>query len=139
MRAGGQVFSRIEFEHMDVEPFLRASAWLDACNHTGILVSQLDVNAPSCIAPEMIGKPYFAASIEAYEVAGHPASLSSDAHPAHRERHFPNFVPQVRSADSMQTREMWGHHIPGCSSIFNTRHECVVQIIGSTMGNASKN
>ena len=46
-------------------------------------------------------------------------------------------LPQVRSADSMQTREMWGHHVPGCSSIFNARRECVVQIIGATMGTAN--
>ena len=36
----------------------------------------------------------------------------------------------------MQTREMWGHHVPGCSSIFNTRRECVVQITGGTVGTA---
>ena len=85
VRAGEQIISRIGFEHMNVEPFLRASAWLDACNHTGILMSQLDVNGVSCIAPELIGRPYFAASIESYEVAGQPqcnapASLSLDAH-----------------------------------------------------------
>ena len=34
----------------------------------------------------------------------------------------------------MQTREMWGHHAAGCASIFNARRECVVQIMGGTMG-----
>ena len=53
----------------------------DACNQTGVLMSQLDVNAASCIATELIGRPYFAASIESYEVTGQPkcnapASLS---------------------------------------------------------------
>ena len=72
VQAGEQVLSRIEFEHMNVQPFLRAGAWLDACNQTGILMSQLDVNAASCIALELIGRPYFAASIESYEVTGQP-------------------------------------------------------------------
>ena len=72
VRAGEQVLSRIEFEHMNVQPFLRAGAWLDACNQTGILLSQLNLNAASCIAPELIGRPYFAASIELYEVSGQP-------------------------------------------------------------------
>ena len=95
VRAGEQVLSRIEFEHMDVQPFLRAGAWLDACNQTGILMSQLDVNAASCIAPELIGRPYFAASIESYEVTGQPqcnapASLSPDAHTLYRQQRHPN-------------------------------------------------
>ena len=34
----------------------------------------------------------------------------------------------------MQTREMWGQHVPGRSSIFNARRECVVQITGGAMG-----
>ena len=90
VHAEQQVLSRIEFEHMSTEPFLRASAWLDACNQTGILRFQLDVNAASCMSPEFIGRPYFAASIESYEVTGQPhcnapASLSPDAHPAYRE------------------------------------------------------
>ena len=34
----------------------------------------------------------------------------------------------------MQTREMWGHHFMGRSSIFNARRECVTQIVGGTMG-----
>ena len=68
VHAGQQVLSRIEFEDMNAAPYLRAGAWLDACNQTGILMTQLDTNDGCCIAPELIGKPYFAASIESYEV-----------------------------------------------------------------------
>ena len=62
------VLSRIEFEHLSVEPFLRACAWLDSCNHTAVLMSQLSVNATSCMPSQLIGRSYFAASIESYEV-----------------------------------------------------------------------
>ena len=107
VRAGHEVLSRIAFDHMSTEPFLRASAWLDACNQTGVLLTQSDGRpSSSVVAPELVGRPYFAAGIESYEVL---------------------------TTGSMQTREMWGHHVPGCSSIYNSRLECVVQIIGATM------
>ncbi len=108
------VLSRIEFVDTRTAPFLRAGAWLDACNHTAILLSQPEARTSSCcIAEELRGQPYYAASIEAYD---------------------------IRTIDSLQTRVMWGSHMRGshefneCASLYNERRECVVQIHGGTMG-----
>ena len=43
-------------------------------------------------------------------------------------------LPQVHLTESLQTREMWGNHVSGRTSIFNTRRECVADVFGSTMG-----
>ena len=110
VRAGEQVISGVEFERMNVEPFLRAAAWLDACNQTGILLSQLDTNAASCIAPELIGRPYFAASIESYEVSGQlhcksqPAYLTPDAYPCLLRAMFPQ--PCLRCVQQILCRRV---------------------------------
>ena len=52
VQPGSEVLSRIAFQHMHTEPFLRASAWLDACNHTAILASQKDAHAKECLSNE---------------------------------------------------------------------------------------
>ena len=133
-RDGREVFSRIAFEHMRTAPFLRAGAWLDSCNQTGILMSQLDANGACCIAPQHIGRPFFAQAIDSYEVGPSPCMTLPVRAPLTHWEPSAFLLPQVRTTDSMQTREMWGHHVLGCSSIFNARRECAVQIFGGKGG-----
>ena len=102
--AGEGVLSRVEFEHMRTAPFLRAGAWLDASGQGLSLMSQLDADAACCVSPDLVGRPFFAASIEAYDVL---------------------------ASDSMGTRIMWAHHTEGFSCIYNARLERVVQLVGS--------
>ena len=76
---------------------------------------RLDAEAAAacCIADDLRGRPYFAASIDAYD---------------------------IRSTDSLQTRQMWGTHFRGQSTfnelarIFNQRLERVAQTHGGTPG-----
>ena len=103
VRAGSEALSRIHFLHSDTPPHLRASAWLDACNHTNLLCTQPDPNAASCIGPEFAGVPAFAAGVDSYEIL---------------------------ASDSMQTQDMWGLHTEGLSSVFNAQGKCVVIIQG---------
>ena len=108
VRPGSEVLGQVQFEHMRTAPFLRAAAWLDSCNQSCVLVLESDQNATSCLPAELTGRPYYAASIDAYE---------------------------IHQRGSMQTREMWSVHVPGIeSTLFNAKNECVARILGSTVG-----
>ena len=113
VNAGQMVLSRIRFDHMRTSPYIRAGAWLDACNQTSVLLSQMDRHANSCVAVSFISRPFFAAGVERYDIL---------------------------AIDPMQTREMWAVHVPDPAAgleanqvrIFSGGYKCVACFYGCT-------